>query len=184
MMRWDILNYLINRYGYTSYLEIGVQDANSCFNKIQVNDKISVDPAPRNYCDFVGTSNEFFFQNNRKFDLIFIDGLHHKEQVVMDVLNALECLNEGGTIMCHDTLPTTERMQQRFDHGGEWTGDVWKAIVELRTMNVDITVRTINTDYGCTLIQRGKPQPLFVVAPEWEDYVRNREQWMNIDLLP
>jgi tRNA G37 N-methylase Trm5 len=180
MMRWDILNELIQRNGYSSYLEIGVQDPNSCFNKINCKDKVSVDPEPRGECSFIGTSDQFFFQNNKKFDLIFIDGLHYSEQVVKDVLNSLKFLNEGGTIMCHDTLPTTEKMQWRYNHGEEWTGDVWKAIVALRTMNLNIVVKTINTDYGCTLIQEGKAEPLYVYAPEWEDFLRNKEQWMNI----
>ena len=57
------------------------------------------------------TSDEFFEQNKEKFDIVFIDGLHHSEQVYKDILNSLNILNEDGTIICHDMNPTEEFRQ-------------------------------------------------------------------------
>ena len=75
MQRWDILNTLIGYYDYKNYLEIGVQDYYSCCDKIRLpkENKVTVDPAPRNECDFIGTSDEYFTQldSNTKFDLVF-----------------------------------------------------------------------------------------------------------------
>ena len=59
-MRWDIINYLIDVNGYTDYLEVGVQDYYSCCDKIIAKNKTTVDPAPRNKCDYVMTSDSFF----------------------------------------------------------------------------------------------------------------------------
>ena len=46
-------------------------------------------------------------------------------------------------------------MQARDDHGGEWTGDVWKAIAELRVETIDLDIKVVDTDYGCGIIRRG-----------------------------
>ena len=36
------------------------------------------------------------------FDIIFVDGLHEKQQVKKDILNSIKFLKDGGTIICHD----------------------------------------------------------------------------------
>ncbi len=51
------------------------------------------------------TSNEFFALEkiqNKKYDVIFIDGLHETTQVDIDIQNSLKHLNEGGFILLHD----------------------------------------------------------------------------------
>jgi len=156
MMRWDIINHLIDKNNYKSYLEIGVQDYTSNCEKITAEYKIAIDPAPRNKCDFIGTSDEYFAQLSleTKFDIVFIDGLHLSEQVNKDIENSLKHLNPKGTIVLHDCNPTTESMQVRNDHGGPWTGDVWKSIFKYRFKS-DLDVYVIDTDYGCGIITKG-----------------------------
>lgn len=184
MKRWDILNKLINKFSYESYLEIGTQNPNSNFNKINCSNKISVEPFPEfDGIDFIGTSDEYFSQlgENEKFDLIFIDGLHHYEEVLKDVENSLKHLNENGSILCHDCLPTTEKMQIRDDHGGEWTGDVWKAMFLLMSHD-DLDVKIINTDYGCGLIRKGNQLKKEVDENNlnYTFYSKNKNQILNI----
>lgn len=48
------------------------------------------------------TSDDFFKHNKKKYDVIFIDGSHDKEQVIKDSLNAYDCLSEEGIIIWHD----------------------------------------------------------------------------------
>ena len=43
MRRYDIINSLIRKHNYKTYLEIGVRD-NFCFDKIKIKDKSGVDP--------------------------------------------------------------------------------------------------------------------------------------------
>ena len=82
--RWDLIAYLIKKYNYTNYLEIGC-DRDQLFSKVKIQNKIGVDP-------FSGgtvrkTSDKFFLENNEKFDIVFIDGLHIYSQVKKDILS-------------------------------------------------------------------------------------------------
>ena len=183
--RWDIINALIEKNNYKSYLEVGTQDPKSNFDKINTEHKVSIDPFPRGEVTFVGTSDEYFesISDDVKFDIIFIDGLHHNDQVLKDVENSLKHLNKGGIIVCHDSLPSNEREQERNDHGGVWLGDVWKAIAELRMTRDDLIIETIDTDLGCCLISRGSSEKWDSKGEDWElytYYVSNKKELMNV----
>ena len=58
--------------------------------------------------------------NDKKFDIIFIDGLHHYEQVIVDINNALSVLNDNGHILVHDCLPRTIAHQAIPRYRGSW----------------------------------------------------------------
>jgi hypothetical protein len=206
MNRIDIINALIEKHNYKTYLEIGVRDG-SCFNAIKCENKTGVDPDPASAATHYITSDDFFesmpyFQrpytikdNNgertfnipQKFDIIFIDGLHHSDQVVKDILNSLNFLSEGGTIVMHDCLPTSEFMQQipmQPSHN-EWTGDVWKAFVRLRSTRNDLEMFVVDIDWGCGVITRGQQETLMIAATtpdhtlSYTDFVQHKEVWMN-----
>jgi len=187
MQRFDILNLLSSKYGYEDYLEVGSQYLNN-FNRIQVKNKTSVEPYPpeefKSQIDYLLTSDDYFEQLDKdvKFDLVFIDGLHHWEQVIKDVENSLDHLKEGGSILCHDCLPTTEREQLRDDPGGSWMGDVWKAMFVLMKTRPDLEINIINTDCGCGLIQRGKQMTVNFDDSDmdWNFYLNNRNRVLSI----
>lgn len=183
-MRWDIINYLVQQNNYKDYLEVGVQDYYSCCVLIDTPNKTSVDPAPRNLCDYVMTSDEFFKQLPKEtmYDIVFVDGLHHSDQVYRDIMNSLDHLKEGGTIVVHDCMPTTEEMQLRTDNGGPWMGDVWKAIVELKATREDLDISTVDHDCGCAIVRRGT-QALCKVdlsSLTWETYQQNYKDWLGV----
>jgi len=185
MKRTDIINTLISKYGYKSYLEVGTQDPKSNFDLINVECKVSVDPFPKGEVTFIGTSNEYFesIDENSKFDIIFIDGLHHDDQVLKDIENSLNHLSDNGTIVCHDCLPTTELMQARDDHGGEWTGDVWKAIAELRIERIDLDIKVVDTDYGCGIIRRGTNIPYQTSDNYKSYYYYSKNKWNMLNVI-
>ena len=180
MNRAEIINRLIQRYDYKSYLEIGLSNGD-CFNQIQCEKKVSVDPEPLAKADYIMTSDEFFKQNKDKFDIFFIDGLHHADQVQKDIENALEVLNEGGTIVCHDMNPIgfqeqfVPRMQKR------WNGDCWRAFCILRATRKDLEMYVIATDEGCGIIRKGK-QELLKIEGEltYDRFDQNRIEWLNL----
>ncbi len=178
--RSNLINYLIGLYGYRSYLEIGVDNGMN-FERVNCAYKIGVDPSD-NYdkITFNITSDEFFAQNNDKFDIVFIDGLHVSDQVVKDIANSLDVLNPLGTIVMHDCLPNSEFAQSRERLGDHWNGDVWKAFAHYR-QNPDLVMFTANTDQGLGVIKRGK-QKVFD-CPEDLDYsfyVNNVDKMMNV----
>lgn len=189
MTRTDIINNFIQKFGYKSYLEIGAQNPNGNFNQIDIKNKYSVEPFPpsglnANDYSFVGTSDQYFdfISPDTKFDIIFIDGLHHYQQVLKDIENSLNHLSDNGTIVCHDCLPTTEKMQERDDHGGEWTGDVWKAIAKLRIETIDLDIKVVDTDYGCGIIRKGTNIP-YVTNENYKTYTffnSNKQELMNV----
>lgn len=179
MDRLDILNTIIKRYNFKSYLEIGVCGGYT-FNNILCQHKIGVDPDKNSAANIFLTSDEFFVQNQETFDLIFIDGLHHADQVKKDIENSLKILNNDGFIVCHDMHPHSEIIQRVPRVTGEWTGDCWKAWVELRASRDDLKMFVIDTDYGCGIIQRGNQTKIRVDCElDWNNFVKNKQYWMN-----
>jgi SAM-dependent methyltransferase len=160
MKRWDIINKFIEKNEYKDYLEVGVQSG-MCRDHINLpnENKTTVDPDDRsNNPTHLMTSDEFFKQNDKTFDIIFIDGLHHGDQVLKDIENSLEVLNEGGTILCHDMLPNSDEMQRVPRVQDIWTGDCWKAWFKLRGTRKDLFMFIIPSDWGVGIIQVGSQE--------------------------
>jgi len=172
-----IMQDLINRNNYKGYLEIGVEQR-FCFDKIECEYKIGIDPDPNSRVLCI-TSDNFFKWNKETFDIIFVDGLHHSEQTIRDINNALACLNDNGTIVVHDCLPTNELEQLRPRRQAVWTGDVWKAWMYLRR-RADLSMYVIDCDYGCGIIKKGSQVPLIIENPTYNELVNNKVQWLNL----
>ena len=49
-----------------------------------------------------GTSHSFFLNNNKKFNLIYIDGSHFYDDVKKDFINSVNSLEENGILICDD----------------------------------------------------------------------------------
>lgn len=115
MKRTDIINHLISKKNLKSYLEIGIGDGVN-YNQILCDYKENVDiVTDETNSDIVinkMTSDEYFSICNRKFDIIFIDGLHTFEQTYTVIMNALKFINYDGFIIAHDTLPPTKNHQR------------------------------------------------------------------------
>lgn len=127
MDRISVIQYLINKYSYNIYLEIGVQRGVS-FLPIKCGKKIAVDPMflislkdkmrwyYKNFSNcrnsYFETTSDDFFLNQKSFlkelnglDVVFIDGLHTFKATLQDILNSLNFLNLKGTIIVHDCFP-------------------------------------------------------------------------------
>lgn len=181
MRHAKIINIIIKKFGYKTYLEIGVFDVNGEFSKINISHKVGVDPAKEANATHKITSDEYFEQFDDTFDIIFIDGLHHAEQAYRDILNSLKILNKGGTIIVHDCMPTNEKMQEVPRKQVEWTGDVWKAFVRLRSERDDLKMFVIKADYGVGIIRRGSQEKIRI--PEeltWKGFENNKKHWLNL----
>ena len=184
----DLINHLAGLIKAESYLEIGVFNPDHNFNHIVIKKKVGVDPAvnaPHIIRDF---SDEYFYllKEQTKFDIIFIDGLHHADQVKKDFDNALKHLTDKGIIVLHDCNPPTEpttcvpRGAQR-----EWCGDVYKFACTISEYpNLDF--HTVDFDYGCTVVWRspGRPAGKSVGKITWQKFQANKRKLLaliNVD---
>lgn len=181
MNHTEIINALIKKFGYKSYLEIGTQRRANNFDKIKCEGKMCIDPDPNSDAILHMTSDEFFDQNNVGYDVIFIDGLHEATQVHRDVVNAYCCLRPGGTIVVHDLLPTDEPMQRVPRETKVWTGDGWKSWVKCRRLNDELEMFVIDADHGCGVIREGVQETLKINQPStYDEFAANKQEWMNI----
>ena len=182
IFRWDLIQHIINKYNCTTYLEIGC-DKDQSFSRIKINKKVGVDPISGG--TIRDTSDNFFIKNKDKFDIIFIDGLHHYEQVIKDIYNSLDILNDNGHILIHDCLPRTIAHQAIPRYRGSWNGDVWKSIVELRTKS-NLEVFTCEIDFGVGVIRKkNNTNPLDIKINDFKklkfkDYYHNNKEFMNV----
>ena len=186
MTRTEIINGLITKYGYKSYLEIGVNTpAQPGYNWVGVTAETKHGVDPNVDTTYRMPSDEFFEKHiSQKYDIVFIDGLHIFEQVHRDIVNSLEHLEEGGIIVIHDCNPVTEITQRRERASDAWHGDVWKSIVKLRMEDPNIDICTVNTDEGCGIIKKGS-QNLLTVAEGTDVYhydflANNRKEALNL----
>lgn len=180
MTRTDIINLIVNKTNAKRYLEIGVDNGNN-FENISCKYKLGVDPNPESAALLIETSDEFFMRNKIKFDVIFIDGLHTREQVKKDILNSLNILSENGVIVCHDMNPEQESWQTEYFEGGLWTGQCWKAFAELRMTRNDLEMFVVDTDFGCGVIRKGEQNLLPLNDNLTYDHLdKNRKEILNL----
>ena len=179
--RWDLIEYLIKKYNYTNYLEIGC-DRDQLFSKVKIQNKIGVDP-------FSGgtvrkTSDKFFLENNEKFDIVFIDGLHIYSQVKKDILNSVQCLKPNGIVLVHDCMPDSIGKQAVPRYKMQWNGDVWKAIVDLRQYD-NLEIFTCEIDQGIGIFSNKKNSSILkldipINKIKFKDYYYNYKEYMRV----
>jgi SAM-dependent methyltransferase len=191
----SLINYYLQKTKTKNYLEIGLHTGFT-FSQINADIKDSIDPLPDLNAKYKMTSDDFFTNVaptlNYKYDVIFIDGLHHSDQVDKDIENSINFLNEGGVIILHDCNPISE-MRQRvpadFDiwHYG-WNGDVWKSILKFRKKYSysDFKTFVVDSDEGLGVILPNRVgQPCLTEVPnysEWDYnfFDKNRKEILNL----
>lgn len=178
MYRWDVINSFIEKRNYKTYLEIGYYKGWSFDSVSKVLLKTAVDPnpsktpeqeqmkegeyAPASY--EIGSSltilykmrsDDFFnmISETTKFDIVFIDGLHESFQVYRDIMNSLDHLSPGGTIIMHDCKPELYEHTTTGDCGGNWLGDTYKAFLKFKFERPEYTSYVVDTDWGCGVIE-------------------------------
>lgn len=170
MERFDLINHLIKVNGYKSFLEIGTQ-AKINFTSVEIERKVCVDPDPNAGADHQIPSDEFFKANTENFDIVFVDGLHHADFAYRDIINSLKILNPGGCVVVHDVIPFSYEAQViPLDKASSlgtvaWNGDVWKSWIKLRTERNDLSMKCVNEDHGCGIIN--------FTSPGMGDYLEN-----------
>jgi hypothetical protein len=157
---------------------------------------------------FETTSDAFFasqtaFLAQRGIDVALIDGLHCYGQVVRDVENTLRYLRDDGVIVLHDCNPRTASVgfpatsydDFRAHHRWRsllwltlppWSGDVWKAIVHLRSTRDDLRIAVLKCDFGVGILRKGPPESRLsysaaqIEALNYEDLAADRDRLLNL----
>lgn len=193
--RFDIINFLAEKYynNDCSYLEIGVENPDNCFNRINATRKTSVDPTKirqNTNIDYLMTSDKFFervengstvFDADFKWDIIFIDGLHLADQAYRDIINAAK--HCAGFILLHDCAPPNfwnahTDYDYFLNYGGDWNGSTWKAFYKYRT-ETDRKTYTVDTDWGIGVIDvRTKDTPI-KFENTWYEYGKFKSNMIN-----
>ena len=179
--RTEIIQKIINEQKYSTYLEIGC-DNDVNFSKVNIKNKIGVDPLKGGTLRM--TSDEFFYENKKKFDIIFLDGLHTYSQTIKDIDNSLKFLNNNGVILIHDCLPKKIWNQIVPRVYGHWNGDVWKAIVHSRSYEHADTY-TCTIDHGLGIVFKRKNKDRLLIENKnfkdlkFADYFNNHEKFMK-----
>jgi methyltransferase family protein len=198
------------------YLEIGVEYGSAfrriaADEKIAVDPAFKLSRLSRRLADtkaratyyFEMTSDTFFadetaFLEQHGIDVALIDGLHTYKQVVRDVENTLRYLRDDGVIVLHDCNPARAsiarpatshadfRAQNHWWNRPIWTGDVWKAIVYLRSARHDLRVAVLKCDFGVGIVQKGVPKSRLsysaaqIEALNYADLAADRERFLNL----
>ena len=161
MNRTNIINTLFDRYNFKSYLEVGVEYAENNFDKIHCKNKDSVDPNPKGACTYIMTSDKFFeTYPDKKYDVIFLDGMQTKEQMYKDATNSMKHLNDGGFIVMHCCDPRHESLtvsyQEYLKRGGCWLGTTYKAFLQLKSELPDWSCFVVGGGWGCGILTSRK----------------------------
>lgn len=194
MTRTDIINKIIADNSYQSYLEIGLSNPEKNFLKINCATKESCVPFDATYNDgyydenlvkqcltYDMTSDDMFAQmpEDKKYDIIFIDGLHLEEHVDKDIFNSLKHINDNGCIVVHDCLPSKEIEQLEERQTSVWNGSVWKSITKLGIYGIKYIV--VDADYGVGIIKKGEMKELPPLSKlKWQDFEKKRDTLMHV----
>ena len=133
------------------------------------------------------TSDDFFnaLKPEDKFDIIFIDGSHLEMQVDKDIENSIKHLKENGTIILHDCNPPSEyHAKENIYFGapifGEWNGTVYKSLVKIRSKRNDLTLTTVDTDFGVGILTKEPSETIKNHSDTWEFFDTNRKEILNL----
>lgn len=187
--RHDIINYLIEKYNLVNYLEIGVFKGEN-IREIKALHKDGVDPGAEGIIvsevNYQMESDDFFElikgHDDIKYDIIFIDGLHHSDQVIKDIKNSFNHLVSNGFIVMHDCNPISYEAQLVPRQTIAWNGDTWKTFVGFKMDNIDFKCCVIDTDFGVGVIRNNVYAPKFNLHStlHWNELNNNRKELLNL----
>jgi hypothetical protein len=213
LRRWHILQIAVARLNAATYLEIGVADGANIL-RVAAPVRIGVDPVapaplvaatmPREALTYYARTSDEFFRSpppdicSSGIDIAFVDGLHTYRQALVDVENCLQYLNHGGLIFVHDCNPFSAAMavpaasldeaRRRKPPGWNnlWTGDVWKAILHLRSCRSDLNVGVVDCDFGIGVVMRASAAALLPYSPEdiqrlsYDELAASRREFLGL----
>ena len=174
MWKYDIVHHLTDLNRYKSYLEICTPTSGLKYDHINqtkfenchrlmyrcadnFNDGLNI--------DFRSVSNNLkdcvqeIRLRDLKYDIVFVDAFHSYEATLRDLKLATNLLNNGGSIVVHDCLPPAHASISPTFVGNWWGGVTFKAFVDFVVEQTAFNYFTVDTDWGCGVIQSPTASP-------------------------
>jgi Methyltransferase domain len=166
-----IIHALSEAFSYTRYLEICTSTTGNQFGEID--DEVFElahrmmyrwyvgfdDGYPLEYCTDASASGVLVQEVRRRglaYDVILVDGWHEYDNAFDDLTSALFLLRPGGTVVVHDCMPPDAEHATPAYHDGPWCGVSYEAFLDVVLAN-RLSYLTVDTDYGCGIIQKADP---------------------------
>lgn len=168
--RITIINDIIKSNNLKTLLEIGTQTgavAKAINNIHKTGVDINKINANNSMYDvfYYGTSDNFFLNNKKRFDITFIDGDHSHQQSLKDLQNALQCTDQF--IVMHDALPDNLEYTSSM-----WCGEVYKTAYMV--MKSGFVFKLNHEDHGVLVIdvRNNKPALDTTLSIGYNDYIK------------
>lgn len=165
----DIINRLIDRFNFKSFLEYNKFDGKNFYENILCEEKEIAYQPEESYLDghnlkrllaaaegadidrILPLDRLLTRFKNRKFDIIFFDPIHIRPEVDLCLQKLPQLLNPGGILVVHDCNPEYIELTSVKRRPGAWTGETFKAFALFRHFNREQTI-TVSEDFGVGLI--------------------------------
>lgn len=141
-----------------NYLEIGVREGVSLrpvSKWAKTCHAVDINFLVKDYADNVVlyemSSDEFFSKiKNIKFDMVFIDGDHDKNQVYKDFINVKDKVIEDGFVFFHDSYPHNEEMFHPT-----LSYNCWEAVLQIKKeFHTEWEIITLPFTPGVTIMKK------------------------------
>ena len=183
----SLINTILKVRGLSqTYLEIGIENGLT-LESVKAHSKTGVDPNPKVFSSLltprtaidVSESDKFFQHNRKKFEFIYIDGLHTFEQALRDLLHSMDNLVPKGIILLDDTVPSDKwsalpdqqdayraRQHESKSDDTSWHGDVFRVVTLVSSWNIDFL-------HFATVTDLQNPKTLFWIDPghSWKEVI-------------
>lgn len=198
MRKHVIVNALIRKHNYRSYLEVCTPYAGGKFARI--------DRAHARTCERLvyrcpshlsdrrevtyrteGEDTAGLVPDDRRYEAIFIDAWHTLACVERDIRDAFARLVPGGAIVLHDCLPPTRGLAQPVALAGGWCGLTYCGFLDFVLATPGIVHYTVDSDFGCGVIRKvprhegvsARFPPTPALTEEWFDRRRLGEDMFD-----
>ncbi|MBN8936640.1 MAG: hypothetical protein J0I13_10240 [Rhizobiales bacterium] len=167
--KMDIVHRLMDRFGYSRYLEIATSTTGLYHHEIK-RGRLAVcrrllynlppdfsDGQPIDYaCAGLDISPALtaIAAEGVRFDIMLVDPYHGYEQSYRDIAEAFTMLEPGGALVVHDCLPPDESLARPEFTPGSWCGVTYKAYLDFVLGRADLRYLTVDTDYGCGVVRK------------------------------
>ena len=176
MTAWDktdIIHFLSDLNGYSSYLEICTSMTGGLYHKIDrprfKRCHRLMYRCPSSYDD--GMDINFRSSDMRtkelfetihalgvRYDIALVDPFHTYDISYRDLIDALGVITDRGTVVVHDCFPHSEDLVAP-DWAPTWCGLTFMAFIDFLRDHPELAYTTVDTDYGCGVFRRGSTRP-------------------------